>query len=723
MVTYANLYHLNLGPLESAAEAWKLRQKRLSEAAADFEQDVLKPVRGAGWEESSRTDETAKSRIAAEHKELEEAGKVAAAVHGNLSSASRELRAKKKALVDLVDSEIPKKFRVTDQGQVMPADSFMPPPATGVTAPGYPRQEDAQEARQWQDRINKVLQEAASVDENAAARLRYNFQDDDDGSQFRGDAFAGGKADASADAGRAARLARKGEHMSLSEINELNSLMKEHSKDPAFSGKFASSMGGQGTIDFWARMRPDAVNPNDPRDKALEQMRGNLGRTLATATDSGAPGMDKWKREVLAAGDQRQGGDSNTNPYGFQVMSDLMGEGKWDSGFLGDYGKEVLSFEREAIEDGKSPEELWQGHKSAYPNAQTPGNSWGNDPINGLLKGVTHNPDAATDLFNDKSLFKDTSAYVDQGLVNMPWAEDEKSSYSTAEYLLHHREYFDTIGSGPDGKPTNPSMDALGDAMYAATSGRTPGDTSPYAEPTPDQLEAAQNSLHGLAENDKFPPELRDDAAKVLAHHGNSTYETMGHARTMETPFDRADLAKVTTEVAHDGAAFGTLDKSLNEIAVEDIKSEKDDPSASLARSGRVNGFLEHGATSALNDDEEGKVDRAAWAKSAGGAVASGGLGYVPVAGGAVGAATGPVIEAIAKDYEDDVKKETEEDRQQVGEVRSRRMSALVETWQTHNGNWAAAQPSGFDYDNLHNKISAAANDGKTEAEKAEGKK
>jgi hypothetical protein len=598
-----------------------------------------------------------------------------------------------------------------------------PKPVPGITAPNDPRQAEAQEAQQWQQRIDKLLQEAATIDENAAARLRYNFQDDDDGSQFRGDAFDGGKADASADAGRASQLAHKGENMSLAEINELNSLMKEHGKDPAFSAKFATSMGGQGTIDFWQRMRPDAVNPNDPRDRALEQMRGNLGRTLATATDSGDPGMAQWQREVLAAGGKRQGGDSNTHPYGFQVMSDLMGEGKWDSGFLGEYGKGVLSFEREAVEDGKSPEELWQGHKSAYPNAQTPGNSWGNDPVTGLLKGVSHNPDAATDLFNDKTLFKDTSAYVDQGAINMPFVEDEKGSYSTAEYLLHHRDYFDTVGSDANGNTTNPSMNALGDAMYAAGTGRVPGDTTtPFAEPTPDQLEATRNSLHGLAENDKFPPDLRDDTAKVLAHHGESTYDTMAQAKTMETPFDRADLAKVTTEVAHDGAAFGTLDKSLNQIAVHDIQTEKDEPWQSLDRSGRVNGFLEYSATSALNDDEEGKIDRAAWGKSAAGAVASGGLGYVPVAGGAAGAAPGPVIEAIAKDYEDGVKEHTQDQRQVVSDERSGRMSSLVDSWQRTNGNWAENH-DGYGYEDLHRRIAGEATLAQEEAKQSEGKK
>jgi hypothetical protein len=702
MVTYENLYHLNLSPLEDAAEAWKLRRKRLSEAAEDFDRDVVKAVEGAGWVEDTRTDETAKSRLDAEHTELEQAGKVAKAVHDNLESAARELRAKKKALVDLVEREIPKKFRVTDQGQVVPGDSFAADPRPGVTAPGYPREDDAQEAEQWQRRITKLLNEAATIDENAAARLRYNFQDDDDGSQFRGDAFGGGKADASADAGKAAQLARKGDNMSLAELNELNALMKEHGKDPAFAGKFASSMGGKGTIDFWYSMRPAGiVDPDDPRKKAIEKMRGNLGRTLATASGSGTPGMREWKREIIEAGDERLG--AGVGPYGFQVMSEVLGEGEWDSKFLGDYGKELLSFERKEIESGAEPKSIWN-----HPD-------WG-DPVTGLLEGVSHNPDAATDLFNDKTLFKDTSAYVDQGF-SMPWSDDDKKSYSTAEYLLHHREYFDTDDNGK-----NPSMDALGDAMFAATSGRTPGDTtSPYLEPTPDQVDATRNSLAGLAANDEFPSELRDDAAKMLAHQGQLTYDSMALPRTMETPFDRADLANVTTEIAHDGAAYGTLEKHLNEVAVQDIKTEKDSPDNSLARAGHANGFLEYAAKSAIENDAEEKIDEGTWNGKAAGSAASTGLGYIPVVGDVLSGASDLITEDITKEHEEKEKEHKEGKNQEVHERRTGKMAALVDTWQNENGNWAAERPTEYSDEDVHNKIAAAAVRGRSTAMGAKG--
>jgi hypothetical protein len=284
-------------------------------------------------------------------------------------------------------------------------------------------------------------------------------------------------------------------------------------------------------------------------------MRGSLGRTLATASGSGAPGMEQWKREVIAAGDERQGQGTSREPYGFHVMSDLMQEGEWDSDFLGDYGKEVLTFERKGIEDGSSPEAVW-------------GNpSWG-DPVTGLLEGVSHNPDAATDLFNDKTLFKDTSAYVDQGF-SMPWSDDDTKSYSTAEYLLHHREYFDTDDNG-----------------------------------------------------------------------------------------------KVTTEIAHDGAAYGTLEKHLNEVAVQDIKTEDQHPARSLDRAGRVNGFLEYAANSALSDDAEEKIDKSDWSTSVIGSVTSTGLGYVPVAGDALSGTSDLIGEKIAKDYEEDVEESVKQLRQ-----------------------------------------------------------
>ncbi|GGO52579.1 hypothetical protein GCM10012287_37240 [Streptomyces daqingensis] len=718
MVTYENLYHLNLKPLESAAEAWQLRHKRLSEAAEDFDRDVVKAVDKAGWEESSQTEETAKSRLSHEHQELEQAGKVAKAVQDNLESAARRLKTKKRALVDLVETEIPKKFRVTDQGQVVPGDSFAADPKPGVTAPGYPRQEDAQEADQWQRRINKLLEEAATIDENAAARLRQNFQDDDDGSQFRNDAFAGGKADASADAGRAARLARKGDDMSLAEIKQLDGLMKEHGKDPAFASKFATSMGGKGTLDFWYGLRPGIISKDNPRHKAIEAMRGSLSRTLGTASGSGAPGMEQWKRDVIAAGDERQGKGDRNEPYGFQVMSDLMQEGEWDGEFLGDYGRELLTFEREAVEDGTSPKWLWQGPDAMANDPYPPERSWGNDPVTGLLKGVSNNPDAATDLFNDKSLFKDTSAYADQGLVNMPFIADEKESYSTAEYLLHHREYFDTEGNGK-----NPSLDALGDAMFAASSGRPPGDTtSPYLPPTPDQVAATNNSLHGLAENDKFPPELRDDAAKMVAHQGRNTYDSMALPRTMDAPLDRADLAKVTTEIAHDGAAYGTLEKHLNEVAINDIETENKYPGNSLDRAGRVNGFLEYTANSALSDDEEEKIDKGEWSASAAGSVASTGLGYIPVVGDALSGTSELVIEGAKTDHEDKVEETAEGKRQEVYEGRTGKMAALVEKWEDENGNWAAEQPSGYSTQELHSRISKEAANGREEAKFAEGK-
>ncbi|OEU91542.1 hypothetical protein DB35_15950 [Streptomyces abyssalis] len=69
------------------------------------------------------------------------------------------------------------------------------------------------------------------------------------------------------------------------------------------------------------------------------------------------------------------------------------------------------------------------------------------------------------------------------------------------------------------------------------------------------------------------------------------------------------------------------------------------------------------------------------------------------------------------------MKEATEGQRQEVSEVRSGQMRALVETWQRNNGNWAADQPSGYDYEDLQNRIVDGANNAHEDAKRAEGKK
>ncbi|RBL84266.1 hypothetical protein DDE05_24995 [Streptomyces cavourensis] len=75
-------------------------------------------------------------------------------------------------------------------------------------------------------------------------------------------------------------------------------------------------------------------------------MQENLSMSLATASRLDSPAMDAWKRDIIAAGPKQFGHEGMmAKPYGFQIMSNLMVKGRFDSGFLDDYGTAVRTFE------------------------------------------------------------------------------------------------------------------------------------------------------------------------------------------------------------------------------------------------------------------------------------------------------------------------------------------------------------------------------------------
>jgi hypothetical protein len=68
------------------------------------------------------------------------------------------------------------------------------------------------------------------------------------------------------------------------------------------------------------------------------------------------------------------------------------------------------------------------------------------------------------------------------------------------------------------------------------------------------------------------------------------------------------------------------------------------------------------------------------------------------------------------------VKDETQDQRQVVSDERSGRMSALADSWQRTNGNWAENH-TGFGYEDLHRRITGEATLAQQEARQSEGKK
>lgn len=505
---------------------------------------------------------------------------------------------------------------------------------------------------------------------------------------------AGDGAAARSAAGReAVRLARRGGELDANGLRRLGGLLERNVEVRGFPAEFATALGTRGTLRLWAAFRSA-----DGHGASVQRLRVSLGQTLAAATRTDSPAVDAWRRGLIAAGDRRRGGGPGSGsgpgpgpgpgrPYGFQIVAELMDVGEWDARFLDAYGRRLLAFERAAVADGRTPKALWTS------------GSDGRDPVGGLLRAASHSPDAATRLLNRPSaatyLLRDRE-HFDTG------ADQESRDARESRDAQQSRDAQDGQNDAPDGgdggdggdtragqdaqgaRPARDARDtrlALGAALFAAGSGRTPEDrTSEYAEPTRAQLAATRTVLRLLTGDDdradetgadaatdaaaetaghpSFPPELCAGVGRLLAHHGRRTYETMTEPSPARVPFDRALVARTITEVARDGAALGLLDRTLNEVAVYDFRVEKakrQRGGGSAFRAGRVNGFLRFaaGAAFAGGGEKAARTVGGAWGDAAAEAVAGGGLGYVPVPGGAAHpvVSADELVRALAEGY------------------------------------------------------------------------
>ncbi|MGH3325837.1 MAG: hypothetical protein ACRDOV_15635, partial [Streptomyces sp.] len=120
-----------------------------------------------------------------------------------------------------------------------------------------------------------------------------------------------------------------GGNMSDPELRRFNEIAKNQRGDSVFAERFATGMGGEGTLRSWRSLAESGQrNEDGARAKLLGKFQNNLSMTLATASHVDSPAMDKWKQDVIAAGPKEFGHESSrARPYGFQIMGNLMGKG------------------------------------------------------------------------------------------------------------------------------------------------------------------------------------------------------------------------------------------------------------------------------------------------------------------------------------------------------------------------------------------------------------
>ncbi|KOG57021.1 globin family protein [Streptomyces varsoviensis] len=677
---FEDVLHARLGKLNDAVGDWSAMITKLDQLADEASNGMKAQSDKARWQGENAS--VTRPFVDKTSKEFRDAVTQATSIRNILRDGHTAFQNAKDDLRHIVDHP-PKGVTIWPDGVV--ARSVHPDRrGKGNTDPG-PTMETMDSVR---DQITRCLNKATEADETVARALHaivakhpYDFGSDSYASLA--DFKKQDRERSLKDAETAVQLASKGPKMSDAELARFNELLADNKDNPVFSERFATRLGAEGTLDFYAGLTDprQSPRPSDARIKELGETQKNLGLVLAQATHSDSPQMRQWKQDIIHLGPEVLDLPNHQKAYGFQVMSNLMRTGVYEKNFLNDYGNALVKTDK----DMKLPRNFWNGPlvQNNHLNFGAD-NDFGRDPMTGFLKALSHNPAASTTFFNSTE------------------------PQDNAAYLLKDRLYF------PDGmKDDGPlaARDAAGAALFSAATGMNPDDTkAPFVEHTVEHQQVLDRSLRYLSETgDDFPPEIRDDMAKVLANHGDTVHRAASSLDAESTPLDRKQLLEVMKQVSRDQGAYGILNEGLNREMVHQIHDgHPSDPRETLLRAGHTTGFLEEARYLALKTDKEDPSWDAKWGYHLFGGAAN----FIPV----VGDATQRGIDAVAYKWQLEEQKRIDQhlsdNNNQTFSVREDQLKALQEEWVKANPH----HPNANNTYVLEHDIGGAAYDGNNRA-------
>ncbi|GAA2100151.1 hypothetical protein GCM10009801_72430 [Streptomyces albiaxialis] len=696
MLSYRDLDQLEFGKLDKAIADWDGIREKFGDMSSGKGEGadapaIEKQIANATWKgENARRVQKMAPKVAAE---VHDAARSARSIHKLLTIARKRLHTHQQDLRDEVKAAKGQDVIIKSDGTVMATKCYTDKQEEKAAQ----RKVDAVKGR-----IEKILIAAARTERNLAETLRFLVKDPNDFSgatynSYKDATEVAGRLDADSAVHLARDLAKAAEKGDLSptKLARLNELALLQRTNPEFAERFATQMGPEGTLKFWRLMSGDGpeVWSKSGHGKELTRLRDSLSFTLATASRVDSPQMDKWKQGIYDWGPRPvsyKDMHAMHDPVGYQVMSSLMGKGRFDKDFLAEYGSRLRAFDKKLGDEGKAWSRAeWQGtdlDPSSLGRAV--------DPMTGFLQATSHNPEFATELFANK---ENADFYLNRDYV----AEDP------------YRE---------DGKRRN--AEALGDAMFAAGSGIDPDDPdAKFVEHTGRHNEIFKHVLNNLAEkkNDMMP-ELRDDMAMLMGNHGDRVYDTMS-ARLGNGPLNESQVMEVSKQISRTPEGYAILNQSMNEAMVHDIQREHKDPTDAVENSGRAVGFLEEARHRAIGEQAEADKKDAGWNefwKYMGVAEVS----ALPVFGPyGVHAANG--MFALTKDWTEDeqarIAAEATGQNIDASKVRSNQLEEFARMWREEHGHWAQDREGYITEKGVQGKFADAADHGKLEAKRIVG--
>lgn len=339
---------------------------------------------------------------------------------------------------------------------------------------------------------------------------------------------------------------------------------------------------------------PDPYARNDAKDggpaddalaKLIGQMQKDLGNTLGVA--SGGP--DGYPPDTPAQyrlngdfvdrlnqlGQQKQtvrwpgtDYDYGVPLYGYQVLAPILSNGHYSTDFLHPLAEGMYDFDRY---HGDGNGSVWMDTTVGLPHDSGVRIDWthgtgsnqsaGFDPLQGLMRGLANNPDAARDFFTDERTYSGTGGWDgDHGyndkvrylLNERQWNLPGDQSYmgpGTDSDGYFHKDLFDTENN-------RHAMAPLGAALTAAADGTDQSSATLFGD-----------IVHEVANGDSGRyADIRNDFATMAAHHlGAVNGAFIGDGG----PGPNGDIDPVTPGVQYDPGLNPNSDVDLEKYLAE----------------------------------------------------------------------------------------------------------------------------------------------------------
>ncbi|MGW2374822.1 hypothetical protein [Kitasatospora sp. NPDC001683] len=538
MVTFSQLQQVDLSSLNSAAgdfealvRKWDLTQR--------MQNEVIGTITQSGWHGDAAGLANAKLTWARDqiHAAFEEASALAKA----LRDAHTEITAAKQDLTNAVHNATTVGLTVNSEGAVS-----WPAPTTEEDKrdPDYGKSWKAK-ADSAAKAIGDAIDRATEADLDAARALG-----DDTGSD--GTAFnanpAGGIPEEEAKA--ATYILSLGDKASDAQLKHLQSILDHHNSDPRFATSFYGNQDPATFLSKYGAMAQSGDYANSPaRSAAIKGIQKDLGLTLATATDTKQPlhVSDDWETKLRAAGAKQipvpAGADPAHSPYGYQIMANLLRNGKYDPHFINPIAEHVTQLTEE------NPMRWDAATKATYPFTELKfigvpdkdGNLRGINPMSAVLEGLGHSPEAATKFFHDPA-----TTYNPDGTVKSTGGANTYLKTLTdngTRSLLLDQQY----PPRPNPGTADPfDVTSLGHALEAATTGRAYDDVHGKFPPHTSDMNAVMQQVVTRFGTGDGPDALNGGRfANLNGSLGNMTANYMGDIQgALEGPGSNSHLFK-----------------------------------------------------------------------------------------------------------------------------------------------------------------------------------